>query len=207
MLGRDSERARIERLIDDARDGHGGALVIRGEAGIGKTTLIEHATRVAGGFRILRALGVDTEAELPFAGLHELVRPIVDLIDELPGPQTEAMKAALALAPSATVDRFAVFAATLGLLAAAAAQQPLLCLVDDAHWLDAASAEAVAFAARRVEHDPVALLLAAREPSTTGFAAPGLADLRLHGLAREHARALLADRVPLLVPAIVERLV
>jgi DNA-binding CsgD family transcriptional regulator len=206
LVGRDSERARIEHLIDDARNGHGGAVVIRGEAGIGKTALLEHATDVAHDFRILRALGVENEAELPFAGLHELLRPVVHLIDELPIRQAEAMKTALALGSGTTVDRFAILAGTFGLLAAAGAEEPLLCLVDDAQWLDAASAEAIVFAARRVQHDPIALVLAAREPDRAGFAAPGLAELRLEGLVREDARALVADRAPTLTPAAVERL-
>ena len=207
LVGRKVERAEIERLLKQAREGRGGALVVRGEAGIGKTTLLDHAVETAGGFRVLRALSVESEAELPFAGLHELVQPIVQLIDELAEPQVKALKTALALAPRAHVDRFATYAATLGLLAAAGNEQPLLCVVDDSHWLDQASAEALLFAARRVEHDPVALLLAAREPGAAVFATPGLAELRLHGLQREEAKALLAAREPSLLPALVERLV
>jgi len=206
LVGREEERAQIGRLLERARESRGGALVVRGEAGIGKTTLLEHAMQTAEDFRILRALSVESEAELPFAGLHELIRPIVQLIDELPGPQARALKAALALAPHEAGDRFAASAGTLGLLAAAGAEQPLLCVVDDAHWLDQESAEALVFAARRVEHDPVALLLAAREPGAPGFAAPGLAELRLDGLQREEARALLAARGPSLLPAVVEHL-
>jgi hypothetical protein len=206
LVGREEERAHIERLLVHAREGRGGALVVRGAAGIGKTTLLEHAVQTAHSFRILRALGVESEGELPFAGLHELVRPIVQLINELPRPQARALKAALALAPDAPGDRFAAYAGTLGLLAAAGAEEPLLCVVDDAHWLDDESAEALVFAARRIEHDPVALLLAAREPGAPGFAAPGLTELRLDGLRREESKALLAARGPSLRPAVVERL-
>src|SRR5438034_2572155 len=109
LVGREEERAHIERLLAHAREGRGGALVVRGAAGIGKTTLLEHAVQTAHSFRILRALGVESEAELPFAGLHELVRPIVQLIDELPRPQARALKAALALVPDTAGDRFAAY--------------------------------------------------------------------------------------------------
>src|SRR6185437_12355395 len=115
----------------------------------------EQAVERAQGFRVLRALGAEAEADLPFAGLHELVGPIIHLISALPEPQSRALQAALALEEIENPDRFAAYAATLGLLAAATADQPVLCVVDDAHWLDQASAEALVFAARRVDYDRI----------------------------------------------------
>ena len=206
FVGREAELDQIERLLADAQNGRGSALVVRGAAGVGKTTLVEHAVRAADGFRVLHALGVESEAELPFAALHELVYPIVDLLGELPEPQSRAMKAALALEQTEPADRFAVDAATLGLLAAAAAEEPVLCVVDDGHWLDRPSADALVFTARRIEHDPVAIVVIARDPPWA-FAAPGLAQLRLDGLTDEEAKALLGGSAPSLAPAVVERLI
>src|SRR6266540_1989846 len=206
FVGRAEERARIERLFAAAGSGRGGALVVRGEAGVGKTALIERAVSAAERFRVLHAGGVESEAELPFAALHELVHPIVDLVEELPEPQSRAMRAALALELGAPADRFAVHAAALGLIAAAAADEPVLCILDDAHWLDQASADALVFAARRIEHDPVAMVFATRDPPWP-FAADGLSELRLGGLADEEAKELLRAAAPSLTPRVVERLV
>jgi DNA-binding CsgD family transcriptional regulator len=174
---------------------------------VGKTALLEQAVERAQGFRVLRALGAEAEADLPFAGLHELVGPIIHLISALPEPQSRALQAALALEEIENPDRFAAYAATLGLLAAATADQPVLCVVDDAHWLDQASAEALVFAARRVDHDRIATLFAVREPAAAAFSAAGLAELRVGGLSVAEAKALLAERAPSLLPATVERLV
>jgi DNA-binding CsgD family transcriptional regulator len=207
LVGRQTEQEQIERLLADAREGRGRALVLRGEAGVGKTALLEHAVEAATGFRELHALGVESEAELPFAALDELVRPVLDLLDELPQPQANAMKAALALAQIENTDRFSAYAAALGLLSAAAAHQPLLCVVDDAHWLDQASAEALVFAARRLDYDAVAMLFAVRDPAPASFSAPGLAELRLHGLTVDQAKTLLATTAPTLPPAELDRLV
>jgi DNA-binding CsgD family transcriptional regulator len=207
LVGRQTEQAQIERLLVDAREGRGRALVLRGEAGVGKTTLLEHAVEAAKDFRELHALGVESEAELPFAGLHELVRPVLGLLDELPPPQANAIKAALALEQIENPDRFSAYAATLGLLSAAAADKPLLCVVDDAHWLDQASAEALVFAARRLDYDSVAMLFAVRDPAPANFSSPGLAELRLRGLTADQAKALLATAAPALAPAALDRLV
>jgi DNA-binding CsgD family transcriptional regulator len=207
FIGRETELERLERLLAAARAGAGGALVLRGEAGVGKTALLAQTVALADGFRTLGAVGVESEAELPFAALHELVRPVVDLIDVLPAPQATAMKAALALEQAENRDLFAVSAATLSLLAAAAGDEPLLCVVDDAQWLDRASADTFVFSARRLEHDPVVLLFAAREPGEAAFAAPGLPELRITGLPDDDARALLATTAPSLLPAEVDRLV
>jgi DNA-binding CsgD family transcriptional regulator len=207
FVGRASERMEIERLLELAREGRGGALVVRGEAGVGKTALLRQAMEDAAGFRVLRALGVEFEAELPFAALHELVGPVVHLVDGLPGPQARAIKAALALEDIENPDRFSVYAATLGLLAAAASERPLLCAVDDAHWLDPASAQAFAFAARRIDHEPIAMVFATRDPELSPFSGPGLTELRLGALPVEDAKALLAISAPSLLPSVVERLV
>jgi DNA-binding CsgD family transcriptional regulator len=207
LVGRDEESAQIKRLLEGARESRGGALVVRGEAGIGKTALLEHTMGAADDFQILRTLGVQSEAELPFAGLHELVGPILGLLDELPDPQADALKAALALIATDGIDRLSAYAAALGLLSAAAAKQPLLCVIDDAHWLDRGSAEALTFSARRVEHDPVALLFAAREPEVATFPGPGLPELLLGGLEATSASALLSTHAPALAPEVVERLV
>ena len=198
LVGRETEQKRIETLLQRAREGRGSALVVRGEAGIGKTALLDQAAGLDDDVCILRALGVEAEAELPFAALHELLRPILQLLDELPEPQATALKAALALAPTEGVDRLSVYAGTLSLLAAAAEEQTLLCVVDDAHWLDQASAEALAFAARRIDNEAVVMLLGVRDPAETTFASPGIAELRVGGLTRDEARALLAAAAPTL---------
>jgi DNA-binding CsgD family transcriptional regulator len=206
LVGRAEETAQIQRLFADASDGRGGALVLRGEAGIGKTALLDEAVRGAEAFRVLRASAVQFEADVPFAALHQLLAPVLDLIDALPEPQARAMKAALALARAESADRLAAYAATLGVLVAAAAKQPVLSVVDDAHWLDQASADALVFTARRIEHDPIAMLFAVRDPEVSSFSVPGAGELSVEGLPDADARALLAARAPSLLPAEVDRL-
>ena len=147
LVGRRVECERIERMLERARVGDGGSLALRGEAGVGKTALLRFAAASAGDMRVLRASGVAWEAEIAFAGALELLRPILGHLADLPGPQRQALEGALALTPAVERDRFAVGAATLGLLALAAARRPLLLLVDDAQWLDSASLEALLFAA------------------------------------------------------------
>lgn len=206
LVGRAEETAQIQRLLAEASDGRGGALVLRGEAGIGKTALLDDAAGGVGAFKVLRATAVQSEADVPFAALHQLVAPVLHLIDALPEPQARAMKAALALARAESPDRLATYAATLGVLAAAAAEQPLLSVVDDAHWLDQASADALVFSTRQIEHDPIAMLFAVRDPEVSSFSAPGAAELSVEGLPDTDARALLAARAPSLLPAEVDRL-
>lgn len=206
LIGREAECRQIERWLAAAAEGRGSGLVVRGEPGVGKTTLLEYAISAADGFRVLRVSGVESEAEIAFAALHELVHPVVGVLHALPPPQARALKAALALADAEAPDRFSVDAGTLGLLSAAAAEGPVLCAVDDAHWLDRASAEALVFAARRIEHDPVAMLIAARDTPST-FAARGVTELRLRGLTDAQAKDLLAARASWLLPAVAERLV
>uniref|UniRef100_A0AAU3H5N2 AAA family ATPase n=1 Tax=Streptomyces sp. NBC_01401 TaxID=2903854 RepID=A0AAU3H5N2_9ACTN len=190
LLGRQYETQRIRELIDAARTGRGGALVLRGEAGIGKSRLLEHAEGAASGFRVLRAGGSPLEAELPFAALHQLCLPVLGHLAELPDEHRQALLIAFDLA-SGTPDVFRVGLATLGLLTAAGQERPVLCVVDDAHWLDAASSKALTFLARRVSAEPVAMLLAVRLPCETEEldALPGLG---LDGLSDADARALLA---------------
>ncbi|MEV4640946.1 AAA family ATPase [Actinoplanes sp. NPDC049548] len=165
MLGRIAERALIDALLTGARAGHSDALVLTGEPGIGKTTLIQYAIEQAEGMRVLRARGFEAESEIPFAGLADLLRPALSELDTLPGPQAAALRSALALGPPVAGDRFSVCAATVGILAAAAEAAPLLVVVDDLQWLDASSREAVLFAGRRLQADGIALLLATRDPA------------------------------------------
>src|SRR5215210_2456472 len=191
LLGRAPECGRIDTLIAQAREGASGVLVLRGEPGIGKTALLEHAAAAAGSATVLRVRAVESEVEVAFAGLHELLRPVLGELERLPGPQRSALEAALGLAPAATAEPHLVGAATLGLLAALAEERLIVVLVDDAHWLDGPSASALVFAARRLLADAVVVLLAVRadEPSATDGS--GLEELALPGLAAEPARALL----------------
>ncbi len=207
LFGRDVECARIDALLHTARERRSDALVLRGEAGIGKSALLEYAVESAGGFRVLRALGVETEAEIAFAGAQQLLRPVMDALTELPAPQASAIRRALAMEEGGAPERLTVSVATLSLLAAAADDRPLVCIVDDAHWLDQASADVLTFAARRLYAEGVVMLFAAREPETVLFPAPGIAELRIHALTPEAARALLAARVPELAVLTTERLI
>ena len=191
LVGRSAELERIGALVAAARDGRAGALVLRGEPGIGKTALLEWAAEHADRFRVLRAVGVESEAELPCAGLHQLLRPLLGRLDELPAPQAAALRAALAIDTSASTERFAVYVGTLGLLAAAAEHEPLLCLIEDAHWLDTVSAEALVFAARRLEAEPVAMLFAARTGERR-FEATAVPELTVDRLDETASTELLA---------------
>ena len=189
LVGRGEECLRIERLLDDARSGHGGALVVSGEPGLGKTSLLDHAAASAGEMRVVRARGVETEASVPFVGLVDLLTPLAALVTDLPARQSEALRSALAIGPTQPVDRLAVLVGAFNLLCAAADEQPLLALVDDAHWLDAASAEAIGFAARRIAADRIALVIATR---TRGHGE--LPSVILRPLSADQARELLERR-------------
>ncbi|HBF82215.1 MAG TPA: LuxR family transcriptional regulator [Streptomyces sp.] len=190
LLGRQLETQRLRELIGAARTGRGGALVLRGEAGIGKSTLLEHVEEAASGFRVLRAGGSELEAELPFAALHQLCLPVLGHLTELPAEHRRALRIAFDLA-SGTPDVFRVGLATLGLLNAAGQERPVLCVVDDAHWLDAASSKALAFLARRISAESVAMVLAVRLPYEAGEL-DVLPSLGVDGLSDAEARALLA---------------
>ncbi len=195
LLGRTSEREVLDRLLATVREGESAVLVIRGEAGIGKTALLRYAARRASGFRVARITGVAAEMELPFAGIHQLSAPLLDQLDALPQPQQKALNVALGLASGDVPDRFLVGLAVLGLLSAAAEERPLLCLVEDAQWLDDASGLILGFIARRLLAESVAMVVAVREPNT-GHDFDGLPDLLLHGLAEDDARTLLGKAVP-----------
>jgi DNA-binding CsgD family transcriptional regulator len=203
--GRAAERARVEGLLAKARAGQSGTVVICGAAGSGKTTLLAHAIERARGFTVLRATGVEAELDISFSGLQELLSPLVELVDEVPEPQREALHAALDLAPSAKLPRGAVFRAVLSVLAAAAESRPILCVVDDAHMLDPASASALAFAARRVKVEGIAMLFAVDDEEPSSFA--GLERLHLDGLDAEATRELLEERARATVaPEVVRRI-
>src|SRR3954469_1785190 len=150
LRGRAPECRRIETLVAGTAAGASGVLVLRGEPGIGKTALLEHAAQTAGSATVLRVRGVESEVEVAFAGLHELLRPVLGELGRLPAPQRGALEAALGLAPAAAAERHLVGAATLGLLAALAEERPVVVLADDVQWLDGPSASALTFAARRL---------------------------------------------------------
>jgi DNA-binding CsgD family transcriptional regulator len=195
FLDRTSEREVLVRLLAQAREGQSAVLVIRGEAGIGKTALLRYAARQASGFRVAQVTGVEAEMELPFAGIHQLCAPLLDQLDALPQAQQDALNVALGLTSGPVPDRFVVGLAVLGLLSAAAEKRPLLCLVEDAQWLDAASGLILGFVARRLLAESVAIVVTVREPSTR-HDFNGLPELLLRGLAEEDARTLLMRAVP-----------
>ena len=208
LYGRGVECAVVQALLDGARAGRSDALVIRGEAGVGKSALLEYAAEHADGMRVLRGIGIDSEAELAFAALHQLVRPGFDHIAALPAPQAEALAGAFGLAPGSGADRFLISVAVLSVLSELAEQRPVLCLVDDAHWLDQPSADALVFAARRLEAEGVAMLFAAREGELRFFHSPGLHDLHLGALDDKAARGLLEKRLgETLAPEVRDKLV
>src|SRR6476661_6417730 len=163
LIGRDREREQLDALLKDARLGRSRALVLRGGAGIGKSVLLDHAVQQASGFQVLHYTAVESEAELPFAGLQALFGRLVVHLPEIPEPQARALGGALALEASANVNRLAVYAGALSLLGMASERVPLLVVVDDAHWLDRPSAESLTFAARRLTAESLALLFAVRE--------------------------------------------
>jgi DNA-binding CsgD family transcriptional regulator len=195
LIGRETETAGLGKLLHAARLGTSGAMVLRGEAGIGKTALLEHAASMADGFMVLRATGIESEAELPYAALHQLLRPLQDRIDRLAEPQARALSGALGLAHEREADPFLIGVGVLTLLGDAAEEQPVLALLDDAAWFDHESAHALGFTARRLHAEGVVLLFSARDGTGQPFALPGVADMRVERLADADARQLLGDRV------------
>ncbi|ADB33493.1 transcriptional regulator, LuxR family [Kribbella flavida DSM 17836] len=190
LLGRREAVQRLDQLVEAARKGNGGALVLRGEAGIGKSALLDHGRQAAAGFWVIEASGSEFETELPFAALHQLCVPVLGHLGELSQRHSEALQVAFGLA-AGRPDFFGIGLATLELLAAASRRSPLLCVVDDAQWLDDASAKVLTFLARRLASEPVAMVFAARTPD----GAAGLEELPglvLEGLNDGDARALLA---------------
>ncbi|MGD9573514.1 MAG: AAA family ATPase [Thermoleophilia bacterium] len=199
MLGRATETALLDDLIAGAREGRSGALVVSGEPGIGKTALLGHARgrADASGLRVLACTGSEAETHLAFAGLSDLLAPLTGLIDDLPAPQADALRGALALGPPVPGDRFTAYAGAFAVIAAAAERAPLLVLADDAHWLDGETAEALLFTARRIEVEDVAIVLGVREGTGSALEdAAGVGRLRLAGLEERAAAALLAGHAP-----------
>jgi DNA-binding CsgD family transcriptional regulator/tetratricopeptide (TPR) repeat protein len=192
LRGRRREREVLDELLAAVGTGESRALVVVGEPGVGKTALIQSALQSASAYRLARAVGVESEMELAFAALHQLCAPMLDRLERLPDPQREALATAFGLSAGDAPDRFLVGLAALGLLAEVAHDQPLLCFVDDAQWLDRASAQTLAFVARRLYAESVGVVFATREPSAE---LRGLPELHLQGLRTGEARELLASAV------------
>ncbi|HEV2027040.1 MAG TPA: AAA family ATPase [Candidatus Dormibacteraeota bacterium] len=191
LLGREAELLAIDQALAAARLGKSSRVLIRGEPGIGKTALLEYAVSQAASMRVLAARGVEFEADVPFAGLHELLHPTLGLLDRLPPIHAAALRSSLGLGPRIEADRLIIGAAALGLISAFAEEAPLLITVDDAQWLDRASSEAIAFAARRLIADPIAIVIAIREGETSPLISAGLPELKVGGLDQASAITLL----------------
>jgi DNA-binding CsgD family transcriptional regulator len=192
--GRTSERETLDRLLRNVRQGRSEVVLIRGEAGVGKTALIAYVAEQASGFQVAHIDGVESEMELPFAGLHQLCAPMFAQLDALPAPQQAALRVAFGVSSGDPPDRFLVALATLSLMAAVADERPLLCLVDDAHWLDGASRQVLGFVARRLLAEAVGMVFAIREPTDSPDLI-GLPEMRLEGLTDEDARAVLETAI------------
>src|SRR3954471_22934143 len=195
LLGRAAERELLDRLLENVRAGQSAVLVLRGEAGVGKTALLHYCARQASGFHVARIAGVESEMELPFAGLHQLCAPLLGRLGALPQPQQAALGVALGRSSGPVPDRFLVALAGLSLLSEVASERPLLCLVDDAQWLDAASGQGLRVVARRLLAEWGGIVFAVRDPGEEAELA-GLPQLPLGGLPEEEARALLATVIP-----------
>ena len=180
----------LDELLEQVRRGHSAVLVMRGEAGVGKTALLEYVAARARGCRLARVTGAQSEMELPFAGLHQLCAPMLSRAECLPVPQREALRTVFGLAEGPPPDRFLVGLAVLSLLSDVTGEQPLVCVIDDEQWLDHASAQALGFVARRLAADPVGFVFAARVP---GEELTGLPELTVAGLPDADARALLGS--------------
>ena len=209
LRGRETEQSQISALLDEAWASRGGALVLRGPAGVGKSALLADATTRAEGMLVLRTQGIESEADLALAALSQLLRPVRGLADRLTPPQAAAMRVGFGEQPTeGRNDRFLVYSATLSLIAEAAENQPVLCVVDDAQWLDEGSAHALLFSARRLGVERIAILFAARGDSEPGFEAPGVPSLWLSGLESAAAHALLEESADGRVdPEVAEQLV
>src|SRR5262245_11994349 len=192
LLGRSNECALLDGVIEHIRRGESRSLVLRGEAGVGKTALLQYLIESAGGLTVAPAVGVESEMELAYASLHQLCGPMLDELERLPAPQREALETVFGLSSRAAPDRFLVGLGVLSLLSEVAERRPLLCVIDDAHWLDQASALPLAFVTRRLLAEPVGIVFAAREP---GKELRHLRDLEVRGLLDGDARALLQAAV------------
>jgi len=204
LVGRSAECAMIEQLLDGARNSSGGALIVTGDPGMGKTALLSCAQERAGGMRVLRAHGAQAESQLPFAGLHALLRPALHLLPTLPAAQADELGGAFGLGAPQAPSRFLVAAAVLGLLSELADDAPVLCLLDDTQWLDRASLDALLFAARRIDADPIAIIMCAR----TGELEPSsLPEIRLGPIPAQDATRLLDRQAAVLDDASRRRLI
>ncbi|MCO8277748.1 AAA family ATPase [Actinoplanes sp. TRM 88003] len=195
VRGRRAECAALDQLVSEVRSGRGQALLLHGEAGIGKSALLRYVGRRSAGFRVARAAGAESEVELPFAGLHQLCGPMLDQRGRLPGPQRDALAVVFGYSAGAPPDRLLVGVAVLSLLAAVAEDRPLLCLIDDAQWLDDMSVQTMTFVARRLLAERVGVVFAIREPAA-GLAWRSLPNRAVEGLSSDDARALLESAVP-----------
>jgi hypothetical protein len=169
LLGRTEERALLDDLINDVRGGESRSLVLRGEAGIGKTALLKYMAESVSDLTVVRAAGVESDMELPFAGLHQLCAPLLDRLETLPAPQRDALRVVFGLTAGPPPNRFLVGLGVLSLLSEVAEERPLLCVVDDAQWLDRASALTLAFVTRRLLAEPVGIVFAARQAGEERF--------------------------------------
>jgi predicted ATPase len=190
LLGRRDELERIDGLVRDARRSRSAVLLLRGPAGIGKSALLGEARLSAADMQVLACHGTEAETRLPYAALHQLLRPVLDRAEAIPDIQARALRCALGLEFGSRPEPFLVALAVLSVLAEAAEAQPLLCVVDDAQWLDEATADALLFVARRLEAEPIAMLFAAREERDERLEAPGLEELHVAGLGDEAAHAI-----------------
>src|SRR4051812_18136985 len=192
LRGRAGECALLDDLVSAIQRGESRSLVLRGEAGIGKTALLDYLIASASDLTVIRAVGVESDMELAYASLHQLCGPLLDRLESLPGPQRQAMEIVFGLNTGGPPDRFLVGVAVLSLVSQAAEQRPLLCVLDDAQWLVQASALTLAFLARRLLTEPVGIVFAAREP---GEELRDVPDVEVHGLRDGDARALLSAAV------------
>ncbi len=207
LVGRDLETAHLAELLEQARHGVSGSLVVRGEPGVGKSALLDELVAGADGVLVLRTQGLEVEAPLAFAALHRLLLPVMRLRDQLPVPQARALRVAFGEEDGPSIEPFLVAVATLSMLTAAAEESTVLCVVDDAHWLDSATANALVFCARRLGADRMLMVFSARDGAATPFLPDGIGELQLAGLDPAAARELLDQRLrDATAPEVVERL-
>ena len=194
LLGRRGDCEALDQLIADVLGGRSRVIVLRGEAGVGKSALLDYVFDRVDGWRVAKAVGIESEMELAYSGLHQLCGPMLDHLDRLPGPQREALATVFGMSRGPPPDRFLVGLATLTLFADVAEQQPLVCVVDDAQWLDQASEQTLGFVARRLLAERIAFVCAART-GVGDHILPGLPELHVHGLGDSDARTLLLSNV------------